>query len=82
MRSEQAEVKVGDFVEAGFIADSSITRRGIVIEILNQKTVVVKGKDFQSTCENPRIIPMDDLSASELELVCSWAKTIPVRKEG
>lgn len=82
MLNENAEVKVGDFVEAVFIVDGSITRRGIVIEVLNQKTVVVRGKDFQSTCENPRIIPMEDLFANELELVVSWAKTIPVRKEG
>jgi hypothetical protein len=79
--SEKAEVRVGDFVEAVFIGDKSITRRGVVTEVWNQRTVVVRGKEFESICGNPRIIPVENLIATELELVSSVTKSIPAERE-
>lgn len=74
--SEKAEVKVGDFVEAVFIADRSIIRRGIVVEVLNQKTVEVKGLDFKSTCDNLKVIPISELDSAELELLTQYLTAV------
>ena len=72
MLSEKVEVTVGDFVEAVFIGDRSITRRGIVVEVLNQKTVEVKGLGFKSTCDNLKVIPISELDSAELELLTQY----------
>ena len=64
----EAEVAVGDFVEAVFVADPSIIRRGVVVKIFGPRSVVVKGWEFESLCENPRKIPDSKLTAKDLDL--------------
>lgn len=67
----EAEVAVGDFVEAVFVADQSIKRRGVVIKVLSQKSVIVKGWDFESLCDNPQIIDGRELSTKDRDLL-NW----------
>jgi hypothetical protein len=68
MLSEKAEVKVGDFVEAVFAGDPTLIRRGVVVEVIGPKTVMVQGPDFQSQCDDPRIIPTFELTPKDHEL--------------
>ncbi|MCX6739957.1 MAG: hypothetical protein NTZ49_01875 [Candidatus Parcubacteria bacterium] len=68
MLSEKAVVKVGDFVEAVFVADPSMTRRGVVVEVIGPKTVMVQGPDYKSQCDNPRIIPDSKLTPKDHDL--------------
>lgn len=68
MGAESEQICEGDFVEAVFVGDQSITRRGVVISVLNFKTVVVKGWDFESLCENPRKLELSQLSDKERQL--------------
>jgi hypothetical protein len=71
MESGKVEVKVGDFVEAVFVADQTLIRRGVVIDVLGPITVVVKGWDWESICDNPIVIPATGLSAKDKDLI-NW----------
>lgn len=71
MNTEAAKVDVaeGDFVEATFIGDRSIIRRGVVITVFNSQTVVVKGWNFESLCDQPKRISSDKLTAKDRDLI-------------